>query len=87
MTEPSRLNWEACDRAVKLFSERETDILRQYYLTDYGRFDDMRVIEQYAIRYGMTRSELWDLVKKANYNVIVERGLMDRRELKGGETE
>ena len=79
-TEPSRLNWEACDRAVKTFSKVETEILNIYYMTSFGNYEDMKVIKDYAKQHGINPGQAWDVIKRANYTVIVERGLMDKKE-------
>lgn len=85
MGSADRENWYACDRAIKQFTDNEINCLRQYFLTGYGNYDDMRAIEDYVVRNGISRSDAWDMIKKANYTVIVERGLMEPNQ--GGETD
>ena len=80
MSDADRLNWQACDRAARKFTDRELECLRQYYLTGYGNYEDMRAVEKYVIEHGLNRSDAWDIVKRANYTVIIERGLMDPKE-------
>ena len=79
-TVPSRLNWEACDRAIKSFTNPEIDLLNRYYMTGYGKFEDMQAVDDYAEQTGINRTDIWNIIKRANYEVIVERGLMDRKE-------
>ena len=80
LTESSRLNWQACDRAIKSFSESEVELLRRYYMTDYGKYEDMVEVFYFAKETGIKESEAWNIIKRANYEVIVERGLMERKE-------
>jgi len=80
LTESSRLNWEACDRSVKKFAKTEIDLLKQYYVTGYGKYEDMQAVEEFSKQNGIKQSEAWETIKRANYEVIVERGLMDRKE-------
>lgn len=75
----SRNNWDACDRAVKQFNLLEQTILKKYYLTSYGDYDDLKCIKEYCQQNGIKESDAWDAIKKANYEVIVELGLMDRK--------
>ena len=77
MSEADRLNWQACDRALQKFTEPEQKCLQQYYLTGYGNYEDMRAIEKFIIAYGMERNSAWDVVKLANYTVMVERGIIN----------
>ena len=49
-------------------------------MTGYGKYEDMTLVAAYSYKTGMSKSDIWELIKKANYEVIVERGLMDRRE-------
>lgn len=79
-TEPSQLNWEACDRAIKSFTGPEIELLNKYYMTGYGKFEDMQAVDDYAEQTGINRTDIWNVIKRANYEVIVERGLMDRKE-------
>jgi hypothetical protein len=81
LSESSRLNWEACDRAAKVFSEPEIDILRRYYMTGYGKYEDMQAIKEFAEANGIKQGDAWDVIKRANYEVVIERGLMDRKEV------
>ena len=81
MTESSRLNWEACDRASKNFTEQGIELLRRYYMTGYGKYEDMQAVKEFAEANGMRQRDAWDTIKKANYEVIIERGLMDRKEV------
>lgn len=82
LSEPSRLNWEACDRAISKFTDQEIDLLEQYYMVGYGNYEDMDAVRAYAEQNGIKPSDAWDTIKRANYEVIVERGLMER---KGGD--
>lgn len=79
-TESSRLNWEASNRAVKRFTEQEIAILNKYYLTSYGNYEDLKVIKEFAEQNGIDPSKAWNIIKLANYEVAVERGLIDRKE-------
>ena len=85
LTEPSRLAWEACDRAIHAFNDTEIEILRIYYMTSFGSYEDMRVIKEYAENHDINPGAAWDVIKRANYTVIVERGLMDKKEVKQNE--
>lgn len=80
MTEPNKNNWNACDRAIKKFTDTERDVINKYYMTGYGKYEDMTLVAAYSYQTGISKSDIWELIKKANYEVIVERGLMDRRE-------
>ena len=84
LTEVSRLNWQACDRAIRKFDDQQKQVLEKYYLTNYGGYEDFKAIKEYAEQNVLDAGALWDTVKEANYEVIVERGLMDRREKLGG---
>ena len=79
-TESSRLNWEASSRAIKRFTEPEIAILNKYYLTSYGNYEDLKAIKEFAEQNGVDPSKAWDTIKLANYEVAVERGLIDRKE-------
>ena len=81
LSESSRLNWEACSRASKCFTGPEIDLLRQYYMTGYGKYEDMQAVKDYSESNGIKQADAWDVIKRANYEVIVERGLMDRKEV------
>ena len=80
LTESSRLNWEACNRSVKKFTKTEIDLLKQYYVTGYGTYEDMQAVEEFSKQNSIKKAEAWETIKRANYEVIVERGLMDRKE-------
>lgn len=77
MTEPNRLQWEACSRAVALFSKEEYDILRVYFTSPWGK--DLRVVEEYATQNGIPTVRIWATIKLANRAAAEERGLVDRR--------
>ena len=81
MTQSSRLNWEACARAIVSFTSLEIELLEKYYMTGYGNYDDMKAVNEFAAEHRIEQSEAWDVIKRANYEVIVERGLMDRKEV------
>ena len=80
MSESSRLNWEACNRAIRKFNNKQVDLLKHYYMTGYGKYEDMIAVENYAGEHGIRQSEVWNIIKQANYEVIVERGLMERKD-------
>jgi len=80
-TESSRLNWEASNRAIKRFTEPEIAILNKYYLTSYGNYEDLKAIKEFAEQNGIDPSAAWETIKLANYEVAVERGLIDRKEV------
>lgn len=80
-TESSRLNWMACDRAVKRFSDVEISVLEKYYVTEYGGYEDLKVIKEFAEKNGIDPAWAWDMIKRANYEAAVERGLIDRKEV------
>ena len=77
----SKLNWEASHRAVKRFNEHEIAILNKYYLTSYGNYEDLKAIKEFAEQNGIDPSAAWETIKLANYEVAVERGLIDRKEV------
>lgn len=79
MMNADRENWKACDRAVRGFTDPEREILQVYYMSGFGNYDDMKAVTAVAEQRGISKSDVWDLIKRANYNVIVERGLMERR--------
>ena len=81
----SRLNWEACKRAIQKFTDFEIELLRQYYMTSYGNYEDLKTIKEFAEANKVESGMAWDTIKRANYEVIVERGLMERREVKNNE--
>ena len=81
LSESSRLNWEACDKALKGFTGSEKDLLKQYYLTGYGKYEDMQAVKDFSESIGIKQGDAWDVIKRANYEVIIERGLMDRKEV------
>ena len=76
----SRLNWLACDRAIKQFSDDEKEMLRHYYSTNYGNYEDQTAIHYLAYQNAIAQADIYRLIKKANYEVMVQRGLMDRKE-------
>ena len=80
MTEPNKLNWQACDRVFKITDPAHIDAMRMYYMTEIGKFNDMKAVKDYSSRNGMPEADIWDIINTANYSVIVERGLMDRRD-------
>lgn len=81
LSDPSRLNYEACDRAIRIFTDAEVSILNQYYSTSYGNYDDLKFVNDFSSMNDVRKKQIWDLIKRANYEVIVERGLMDRKEV------
>lgn len=83
MMDADRENWRACDRAIRIFTDREQEFLKLYYMTGFGNYEDLKAVTTVAEQHGISKSDVWDLIKKANYNVIVERGLMNRREKVG----
>ena len=80
MTVPNRENWKACDRAIKCFNDQEVELINKYFMTGYGNYEDLDCISGYISQKGLKPKQVWDVIKKANYTVIVERGLMDRKE-------
>ena len=80
-SDSSRLNWESCSRAIKKFSQAQVDLLREYYMTSWGNYEDLKVIKEFAEQRGIETSVAWNTIKAANYEVIIERGLMERREV------
>ena len=72
LSESSRLNYDACARAIKRFSQTEREVLRMYYMTSWGNYEDMKAVDKYAIEHGMKEGAAWDLIKLANYTVAVE---------------
>ena len=42
MTSPNRLNYEACSRAIQFFSKDDIDIMRMYYRSKIGNYEDMK---------------------------------------------
>lgn len=79
-TEPNRLHLEACGRAIKHFTDQEIEILNGYFMTDMGDYEDFKAVKKYAEEHGINPGTAWDVIKRANYAVIVERGLMDKKE-------
>ena len=77
----SKLNWEASNRAIKRFNEQDIAILNKYYLTSYGNYEDLKAIREFAEQNGIDPSKAWETIKLANYEVAVERGLIDRKEV------
>jgi hypothetical protein len=49
-------------------------------MTGYGKYEDMQAVKDFAEQNGMKQADAWDVIKRANYEVIVERGLMDRKD-------
>ena len=56
-------------------------------MTGFGNYEDMKCVDDYARQNGLKRAEIWDIIKRANYAVIVERGLMDRKKVNENERE
>lgn len=56
-------------------------------MTGYGKYEDMQAVKDFAEQNGMKQAYAWDVIKRANYEVIVERGLMDRKETAQDESE
>jgi len=77
MTDPNRLQWEACSRAVTLFSREEYEILHMYFTSPWGK--DLHVVEDYAEQTGQTTIKIWSTIKAANRAAAEERGLVDRK--------
>ena len=87
MGSANRQNWLACDRAIREFNEDETRILYDYFMSGFGDYEDMRAVRECAERYRMANTDVWDIIKRANYSVTVERGLMERREIDAKNTD
>lgn len=80
MLPASREHWKACDMAIKRFTQAEQELLIKYYMTGYGDFSDLSLIQEYTEQNGMQPGDAWDIIKRANYEAAVERGLIDRTE-------
>ena len=50
-------------------------------MTGYGKYEDMQAVKDYSESNGIKQADAWDTIKRANYEVIIERGLMDRKEV------
>ena len=80
--EPSRMSaanreqWEACNRALRRFSNAEQEIMRMYYTSEWGR--DLHTVEDYSANTGVSVGRIWDAIKAANRAAAEERGLIDR---------
>ena len=42
---------------------------------------DLKVIKEFAEKNGIDPAWAWDMIKRANYEAAVERGLIDRKEV------
>lgn len=66
-------NWDACRRAMELYSDKEKDILvRVYGLRD--TLEDN--VYETAKLYEINQSIIWDMMKEFERNVAKERGLI-----------
>jgi hypothetical protein len=75
MTEPNRLQYEACRRAITRFSREEREIISMYFSSAWGK--DMRAVDDYSKSTGVAVNRIWDVVKAANRTACEERGLID----------
>lgn len=77
MTDSNRQQWEACKRALTLFSKNERAVIEKYFSSGWGK--DMTVVEEYSKQTGIAVNRIWDIVKAANRAACEERGLIDRK--------
>lgn len=68
-----RANWMACDKALKLFSEREREALLEIY-RQKGEMPSC--VNLAANTHGFTREAMWKLVAALEKRVAQERGLV-----------
>lgn len=59
----------------------EISVLKKYYLTEYGGYEDLKAIKEFAQQNGVDPNKAWNMIKRANYEAAVERGLIDRKEV------
>jgi hypothetical protein len=72
-TYADRLNWLACDRAIKPYSDRDKDILTSVY----GGYDTLPDnVYEVATRYHINQNIIWDMMKKFEKEVAQMRDLI-----------
>lgn len=65
-------NWNACDRVIKTYSDRDKDIL--IYI--YGSFDTIEDnVFTMSQKYKLDQNIIWDMVRELERKVAIERGL------------
>ena len=73
LSDVDKRNWEACDNALREFTDREQDTL----LTIYRGYDTLTDnIYQLARKQGVSQNSIWKLVKVLKKKVAEQRGLL-----------
>ena len=79
MTEPTfktdadRLNWYACHKTVKNYSDRDKDIL----VAVYGGYDTLPDnVYEMANKYHINQNIIWDMLKEFERKVAKKRSLI-----------
>ena len=72
--ESDRLNWTACDVALRSVPDNERFVLLRVYKLDCGSVDE--AVATTARDFGLQRDALWRLVRGVERLVAVHRGLI-----------
>ena len=71
-SETDRANWEACHRAMQEYSP----VSKNIFLYVYGERDTLEDnVYTASKQYGLPQDSVWDLVRRFEHSVAVERGL------------
>ena len=72
-SEPDRLNWLACHRAMQGYSPIDKDIL----VCVYGERDTLGDnVYNVSRRYGVHQDVVWEMMREFERKVAIERGLV-----------
>ena len=66
------------------FEPDEQEILRMYFTSQWGR--DLHAVENYSRTRKIPSSSVWSVIRQANRAVMVEIGLLERKETANGQT-
>lgn len=80
--EANRMQYEACRRAYEALDGAERELVREYYQNaSEGGFC---AINGYMQEHGIKIGYAANVIRRANWLVAVERGLIDRRDSRNG---
>ena len=79
LSESSRLQYEACQRATERFSKLENDIIRFIFSAPLAK-NIVSIANDCASRFNLDVNKVYNTVNSANRAVAEERGLMEKEE-------
>lgn len=77
MSRPSYLAWSACNAVYNRLDPSEQAIVRMYFTTPWGEYNDLRAVERYARNNNLTTDYIWSVINKSYRLAAVERGIAD----------